>query len=466
MNLISGKISIKTCTLLLFLLIILFDNNITFGQIKLDSYGGWIDVKATKTGWFHIEEINGRFLLITPEGHGFIALGVNHLSEIRKNGPKEPNLFMTLYNNDWNKFAEDLGNQYEDWEYNTVDDSVDPLMKKYPHFTSRNFVATSKYLKNKVTDGKPYNFPDIFDSLVKKQLEQDVAEFCKKYRDDANLIAYYWTDTPTWDIHKTRKFRGTDWVSEIRRLPGNAPGRLKYASFLQERYKTDINWFNRAYGLKLDSFKQLESIDFSNLDLSRYEVEHDDQDFLGIIARTYYGIVGTAMRKNDRNHMIFGEKYLLGDIPRQVLEAALPYIDAIAVQPGDGYLPIYTPGDIYPGKEIESLHKISDKPIMICDHQIGFSTEKYSKSIWPYHLRESEVEAAIATEQFILEAFKQSYIIGYMRCMYIDRFTKRRNAIKIGLLHDDGTIRTQLVDATRKANQKVNESVRNFVKQK
>ncbi len=33
------------------------------------------------TGFFRIVEVNGRSLLITPKGHGYVALGANHVGE-------------------------------------------------------------------------------------------------------------------------------------------------------------------------------------------------------------------------------------------------------------------------------------------------------------------------------------------------------------------------------------------------
>ncbi len=57
---------------------------------ELDPYGGWKDIRGQATGWFHLESINGRTLLITPEGHGFAALGVNHISAVRSPGQQEP----------------------------------------------------------------------------------------------------------------------------------------------------------------------------------------------------------------------------------------------------------------------------------------------------------------------------------------------------------------------------------------
>ena len=131
---------------------------------------------------------------------------------------------------------------------------------------------------------------------------------------------------------------------------GASPGRKKYAEFLRARYNEDVGALNRAYALQVDSFSELENADFSNLDLQRYEIEKDDQAFLGEIAATYYEVIGTGTRRSDSRHLIFGEKYLLGDTPHQVIQAAVPYVDAVAIQPGDGYIPIYTPGDRYPAQ--------------------------------------------------------------------------------------------------------------------
>jgi len=426
---------------------------------ELDAYGGWADIQGEATDAFHIEIVNGRHLLVTPDGHGFVALGVNHLGAVKSNGHDERDLFNQRYQDDWDKFAEEVLRQYKTWGFNTVDDTVKPLREARPYLAARNFVRTAKYY------GKPgeknlYEFPDVFDPAVKTQLERDVELFCKQHRDNKNLIAYYWTDTPTWDIHKTRRFRGTDWVSEIRRLPSRSPGRRRYTEFLRDRYEDDISRFRRAYDSRIESFDDLQKTDLGSLDLARYEIERDDQAFLGLIAETYYGIVGPAMRRHDPRHMVFGEKYLLGDMPPQVVRVAAPHLDAIAIQPGDGYIPIYTPGDTYPAEQIESLYKLTGKPIFICDHQISFATERYPKAIWPYHQRASEADAAAATERFLREAFARPYILGYMRCQYIDRFSTRRDAIKLGLLRDDGSPYAQLIDATRRGNQAVKEIVR------
>lgn len=428
----------------------------------LDAYGGWTDIKVKATGWFRLETIAGRPLLVTPEGHGFLALGINHFNTLRGRSEGEQDLFRERYGGDWERFASELRQQYASWGFNTVDHGVEALRNKWPYFASRDLARTSKYY-GRPGSGNPWDFPDVFDPAVAARLAGEVETLCREHRDNKNLIAYLWTDTPTWDIHKTRRFRRTDWVSEIRRLPAAAPGRRAYAAFLEQTYRGDIAGFNRAYGLTSESFAQLPALSFEHLDLARYEVERDDQRFLGEIARRYYGIVGGANRRHDPQHLVFGDKYLLGDIPPQVLAAAAPHLDAVAVQPGDGYIPIYTPGDIYPAAEIAELHRLTGKPIFICDHQISFPTPTHPHAIWPYHQRKNETEAAAATRDFLLAAMAEPTVIGYMRCQYIDRFTAFRGALKQGLVRHDGTPYERLVGATTQAHAEAVKRVRQSV---
>ncbi len=49
------------------------------GGAQFDQYGGWTGVAGRATGSFRVEEIDGVWWFITPEGHGFFSLGVDHL---------------------------------------------------------------------------------------------------------------------------------------------------------------------------------------------------------------------------------------------------------------------------------------------------------------------------------------------------------------------------------------------------
>ena len=47
-------------------------------DMKFDSFGGNTVINGGTTGFFHLEEIDGRHFLVTPVGNGCRALGINH----------------------------------------------------------------------------------------------------------------------------------------------------------------------------------------------------------------------------------------------------------------------------------------------------------------------------------------------------------------------------------------------------
>ena len=46
---------------------------------QLDKYGGWTGIQGKKTGFFHVEEIEGRNWFITPDGNAFFAISLSHM---------------------------------------------------------------------------------------------------------------------------------------------------------------------------------------------------------------------------------------------------------------------------------------------------------------------------------------------------------------------------------------------------
>lgn len=46
---------------------------------RLDKYGGWTGIKGEATGFFHLENIEGRDWFISPDGNVFFAVALSHL---------------------------------------------------------------------------------------------------------------------------------------------------------------------------------------------------------------------------------------------------------------------------------------------------------------------------------------------------------------------------------------------------
>jgi len=111
---------------------------------------------------------------------------------------------------------------------------------------------------------------------------------------------------------------------------------------------------------------------------------------------------------------VFGDRYLAGDHPVIVLQAVKPWIDAVAVQPGDRYSPLYPPGTEFPNAEIEMLRTVTGKPVLICDHAISFPTAAHPLTI--FKQMPDEPSAAEATRRFLAAAFAKPWMLGYLRC--------------------------------------------------
>ena len=73
--------------------------------LELDAYGGWKEIRVDVSGFFRVEELDGRWWFITPMGHAFLSAGVSHAD----------------YKGDYSpEFVEFVVGHLKDWGFNTV----------------------------------------------------------------------------------------------------------------------------------------------------------------------------------------------------------------------------------------------------------------------------------------------------------------------------------------------------------
>ena len=339
---------------------------------------------------FRLGKRNGRDCLITPAGDPFLSLGVNHIQ----------NIMQGAFASDKQGACREAHKNLTKWGFNTAGyGTPDPLCRMMPYLSPMYLTKNANYLSDTM-----FQYPDVFDPIVQRKIKESIQYAVGKQRGNPNLIGYYWTDTPQWDLKRARRKRGTDWVSAIRELPSSAPGKQRYQKFLAEEGASD-------------------------------------EAFLRLIARELYRVLGEETRRLAPETLIFGERYLVGDHPDCVIEEALPYIDVLSIQPG---------GADFDAAYFDELRSKFKKPIMLCDHQSSFSTPNYPKTMWQQ--MESEEAAGQAYAQFLKAALSKPYVIGFQRCQYIDRFEERVGTLKQGVLKEDGTPYEKLVRHIAEAN--------------
>ena len=340
---------------------------------------------------FHLDHRNGRICLIEPAGTPFFSLGVNHIQNILQKTDQE----------DEEQVCVEVHENLLTWGFNTAGyGSPRALCRRMPYFAPIYLTKNANYHGD-----HEFKYPDVFDPVVQEEFREIIRYEIKQQEDHPNLIGYYWTDTPQWDLKRAQETRGTDWVSTIRDLPEDSFGAKRYRKFIEDGGGSD-------------------------------------EAFLRLIARELYRVIGEETRRLAPNALIFGERYLIHDHPVCVVEEALQYIDVLSIQPG---------GAIFPATYFDELYAMYQKPILLCDHQCSFPTPKYPKTMWQQ--MESEDAAGKAYAIYVKEAVSKPYILGYQRCQYIDVFETHIGVLKQGMLQEDQSPYKTLAAHISQANQ-------------
>lgn len=417
-----------------------------------DRFGGSMSLPARASGHFRAERVGQRWWLITPEGHGMWALGLNHLSELKNPADYPRTQFAARLGHDWRRVFAEVEQQCRGWGFNCAGFQTPAEMcATMPYVLSTKFVDASFWLES-------LTYVDVFAPDFAAAAESKAKAAAAEMKANPMCIAWTWTDSLCWDLKLTRKSHGTDFVSFMRALPAGAPGRDRYTAFLRARHR-EIAQVNAAYGTAFASFDALARADWSRLDRERPAVFADDREFLRLIARHYFETISAPFRREHPAGLLMGDRFHSRDYPDEVLEEAAKVIDVLGIQPGDHYqpsvVPLARPDETwFDAAEFDRLHRLTGKPIMIADHQCGFFDDQTPKT-GGWHQYANAEEAAVSYERFLRDAFARPYVIGYFRCQYLTRYRDHTRRFKQGLLRPDGTPYEEFVTRLARINRAV-----------
>jgi len=337
-----------------------------------------------KRAVYGVGQVGARWTLVGPDGAPFVSLGVAHVTNILKSAT-----FQSRYAADPRATCETVAASLRASGFNTAGYRHPVEMRNLMPFMAEAYLAQVAYWMPRI------RYVDVFSPSYPKAVNNVVRKMVSEVKANPNLIGYFWTGTPRWDLDLARRQISDDWVSMIRRLAAPDVGKQRYVSFLRERHASSPSEFRAAYGNDLSDIDTMLGRDFSDLRLHDPTVHRDDYEFLRFIAREYYRVAGEAMEREDRRRLVFGDRYMLDDLPTEVLEEAIPWIDVVAVQPS---------GARFERDAFERIYRIARKPILISDHASSFLTESVSES-----------DAARAYDDYLSAAFERPYIVGYHR---------------------------------------------------
>ena len=357
---------------------------------------------------FKIQKTNNSYKLISPTGNSFFSLGITHTQAL--NYPNSMKIFVNKYKNDWSSASAEIYRNLISWEFNTAGYGAPKELRKLIPFMmpSQPLVGNSSWLEK-----EKFFFSDIFDFEVKKEILNKIQNMTSE-KDNPNLIGYFWTDMPMWNLKKSKEKFGFNWVDYIKNLPENSAGKIRYEKFKNEQLFDDSLTF--------------------------------EENFLKLIAKEYYKLIGEETKRLDPDALIFGERYAMHRVPTYIIEEALPYIDVVSIQPHDCD---------FNENYFRKIHEITGKPIIICDHQCSFPTKKYRYTMWQQLNNQTEV--AEKHSEYLNEVVNESYLIGYHRCQYIDRYEPTNNLLKQGMVKENGETYEPHASIITSTNKKVKE---------
>jgi len=315
---------------------------------SFDSFGGQTAIEGEATGFFHLEKIEGWQYLVTPEGHGYRALGINH--------------FHMMISQDYDGAIQMI----RDWGFNAgCYQGPRWMWDRYPYTKGINLVPISGWKPD-----SRFGFRDVFDPDFLAELEESIRRIVEPQRENPNLIGYFWTDVPLWE----RERDGESWLSFYRSLPAESAG-----GEIWRKWKEG-------------------------------NPDADEIDFLAVIARQLYSQAHAMIRKYDKNHLIFGDRWHEIDMPAHVVRESLPYIDAIAIQPTSPE---------FNHEFFERVYEETGKPIYIADHVSSFATEEHPVTMGQ---KAKNAEDYVAYyERYVTTALSRPYLIGFNKCQFQDQ---------------------------------------------
>ena len=375
---------------------------------ECDRYGGFTAVAGTKTGWFHVEEIGGRWYFVTPEGHAFFSLGATHAVECMRQD--ELNLFETKYGSSEERLAECVLAKFNAWGYNSSGYGLLPTMQKRIPYVATIWTEGPRSF----SAGEKSHFTDVFDPAVQERLRRTVRRATARHIDNQLCLGYVLIDLPVWH---PKPVRGESYVDFFRGLSAGAPGRRAYEAFVAENATGDPM--------------------------------ADDEAFLNLAADAYYQCVVDELRKCDPHHVLLGDRFMA--LPRwtpdSILVTAAKYVDVISFQPMGTRTPLR--------EYIDHVHEITGKPVLLAD--TNTMTMRPTKG--QVDRTEYERSAGEHTMEYYRDAAGSKACIGIHRCTVRDYQPWNPRYHRRGLLKADDTPYSILVDRTRRTNACVYELV-------
>ncbi|MFD1255944.1 hypothetical protein ACFQ3S_03985 [Mucilaginibacter terrae] len=359
-------------------------------KVKLDRYGGRADMKATATGFYHVQKINGRWWAVDPLGNLFIKKGLNEVQP----GASERNktAFQDKFtdNHDWAiKTTSELSklgfNGAGAWSNYQQLKNVKPETP-LACMVMLDFMGSYGRKKGAYQSAGHLGYPDNTIFVFDPEFEKFAGEYAKQIAvniDDKNIFGYF-SDNELPFYKKTLD------------------------SYLSKRDTTDVGYQAAASWLKRKNVVRTEITDQLR------------KEFLGVVADKYFSIVSAAIKKNDPNHMYIGcrfHSYEKG-VP-EVFQAAGKYVDVVSVN----YYDVWTPQQ----QQMENWATWSGKPFLISEWYVKGEDSGMGNISGAGWVVKTQEDRGLFYQNYTLSLLESGNCVGWQWFKYQDNDPTNKN---------------------------------------
>ncbi|MBM3840396.1 MAG: beta-agarase [Verrucomicrobia bacterium] len=369
-----------------------------------DRFGGWDGVRGQATGFFHTEQIQGVWWLITPDGNAFLSKGVNHVSYTADQAPSlgyAPYARVTAAQyGSAQKWAEATAARLKSWGFNTVGawSSREMSEQSVPHTLILNLAASAgaNWLKGEVADV----FSPKFEEAVRRQAQR----LCLPRARDPFLIGYFSDNELRW---------GSDWRSKKSLLedflarPSETPGKQAAWRILRRGHDS-FESFNKAWGTAAKDFDKLANQ--TSLPMGSDAAKSAQRAFLREYARTYFKLCRDAIKAADANHLVIGCRFA-GAAPQEVIEGMAEFVDVVSFN-NYGFTP--------PAETLRNLHRATGKPILLTEFSFKAQDSGLPNTKGAGKPVSTQQDRAGHFDRYVTELIRMPFMVGFHWFEYCD----------------------------------------------
>lgn len=289
--------------------------------VTYDKYGGLRKLgKYDATGYFRLQQVDGRWWFVTPDGHLFFLKAVDAFSADEwgygtwyKNPDGTPrDLFAELP--DPERFAPcysegDKGYIVSFLKANLMRKYGDDYLPKWRDISRKRMIDWGFNAQGKWHRDTEVVMPyitqaptptdvirvlwgiDPFDPDFSAKLDRTFD--LRPYRTDPWLIGYFFENERGWN---------RDVVAGVVQRDSALPAKNAFVRYLAEAYDDDLDRVNELLGTDADSFPALAD---TRISIARVP-DKDIKAFITLASKTYFRKVRNAIQKQDPHHLFLG----------------------------------------------------------------------------------------------------------------------------------------------------------------